>query len=114
MMVFFDERERSWETHYRGEAGALRRKALSWFAACVLVLTAERRAAARKVPIISTRASALLGTPDDSPAYSPLVRRLRRRRGRTSGGYGASFAAGARDAPPRAPPSPWPSGGGRA
>jgi hypothetical protein len=43
------------------------RKACSWLAACVLALMAERRAA-RRALLISTRPSALLGTPDASPA----------------------------------------------
>jgi hypothetical protein len=51
----------------RSCSGAVTRKPCSWLAACVLALTAERRAA-RRVLIISTVPSALLGTPEASPA----------------------------------------------
>src|SRR5215207_2448564 len=83
----------------------------SWLAACVLAFIAERRAA-RRVLIISTSPSPLLGTPDASPAktaraaasasegsdFSTLLRELRRRCLRRS---------------TPAPPSPRPPGGGR-
>ena len=67
----------------RSSSGAVTRKPWSWLAACVLAFIAERRAA-RRALIISTRPSALLGTPDASLAFSPLVRRFRHPRGRTS------------------------------
>jgi len=66
-MVFFDERERSWETHYRGEAGALRRKALSWFAACVLALTAGATGSSAQGPDHLHASVGALGHP---PGYS--------------------------------------------
>ena len=53
----------------RSCSGAVTRKACSWLAACVLASTAERWAA-RRTLIISTRPSALLGSPTASPAYS--------------------------------------------
>src|SRR5215211_404245 len=73
-------------------SGAVTRKPWSWLAACVLAFIAERRAA-RRVLIISTSPSPLLGTPDASPAkiaraaasaseasdFSTLLRELRRR-----------------------------------
>jgi hypothetical protein len=53
-------------------SGAVRRKAWIWLAACVLALTAERRAV-RRALIISTFPSPLLGTPEASPAKTALA-----------------------------------------
>ena len=67
---------------WRSPSGAVTRRHRSWLAACVLDFTAERRAVL-KARIISTRPSALLGSPAVSPAYSPRERRSRRRVSRT-------------------------------
>ena len=49
-------------------SGAVTRKLCSWLAACVLLAFIAERRAARRVLIICTRPSELLGTPDASPA----------------------------------------------
>src|SRR5215211_3217513 len=84
---------------WRSCSGAVTRKPCSWLAACVLALIAERRAA-RRVLIISTRPSPLLGTPDASPAKTARAarsasegsdfRRLRRELGRRCSGHSTS------------------------
>src|ERR671921_93437 len=59
---------------WRSSSGAVTRKPWSWLAACVLALTAEWWAA-RRALIISTMPSALLGTPEASPAKTARAAR---------------------------------------